>query len=138
MVELGVRAIIRNSTGILLVKSVRGLKQGTWSLHGGKVNFKERPEDAIKREIKEELSLEFDPVFVTYKEDLDLSPSQDYLTLFFAGKVIGEVRYKPDEIKEYKYFPLYEIRSSSLEISLGHKDILLAQIEGNLDKSSTG
>lgn len=127
MVELGVRAIIKNGEGlILLTKSVRGLKQGTWSLPGGKVNFKERPAEAIKREIKEELDLDFEPVFFTYKEDVDLNPTQDYLTLFFNGKVKGVIKYNPDEISEFRYFSEDEIQNGAVEISLGHKEVLLA------------
>lgn len=127
MVELGVRAVIKNKKDkFLLVRAARGIHKGKWSLPGGKVNFKESSNDAIEREIKEELNIEFEPKFLTYREDIELDPSQDYLTLFFTGTAKGEININPDEIQEYNYFSLDEVRYYSQEIVAQHKEILLS------------
>jgi ADP-ribose pyrophosphatase YjhB (NUDIX family) len=124
MVELGVRAILKNLKGeILLVKRVRGLDKGKWSLPGGQVEFKESAVGAIKREVKEELDLDFFPQFLTYADDLFSSPETHYLTLFFAGRYQGKIRVKSDEISKHKFFSMEKIRQTK-EIGLGHKEVL--------------
>ncbi len=49
-------AIVRDGR-LLLVKRVKPPEAGAWSLPGGKVDFMERVEDAIRREIFEETGL---------------------------------------------------------------------------------
>lgn len=124
MVELGVRAILKNPKGeILLIRRVRGLEKGRWSLPGGQVEFKESAVDAVKREVKEELNLDFSPQFLTYADDLSSSPETHYLTLFFTGRYQGKIRIKSDEISEYDFFSMEKIHKTS-DIGLGHKEVL--------------
>lgn len=125
MVELGVRAVLKNPKGeTLLIKRVRGLEKGKWSLPGGQVEFKESATRAIKREVKEELNLDFSPQFLTYTDDLLSSPETHYLTLFFIGKYQGRIRIKSDEVSEYDFFSMEKIRQTK-EIGLGHKEVLM-------------
>jgi 8-oxo-dGTP diphosphatase len=55
---VGCGAAIRADGRILLVKRRRPPEAGFWNLPGGKVDFLERVEDAVCREILEETSLE--------------------------------------------------------------------------------
>ncbi len=54
LVSVGI--VIRGGR-VALVKRNREHKKGTWNFAGGFVNYKEHPDDAVRREIEEELGL---------------------------------------------------------------------------------
>ena len=56
---LGVAAVIWNDRQqLLLIRRTKEPRKGQWSLPGGKVEFGESLEDALRREIREETGLE--------------------------------------------------------------------------------
>jgi len=55
-------AIIETSAGILIVKRNHEPKKGLFDVPGGFVNYRESLEDALRREIREELSIELESV----------------------------------------------------------------------------
>jgi 8-oxo-dGTP diphosphatase len=57
-IGVGVGAIIFEQDQVLLVKRLKEPEAGCWSIPGGAVEFGETIEDAIKRELKEELSID--------------------------------------------------------------------------------
>jgi 8-oxo-dGTP diphosphatase len=123
MVELGVRAIIKDKNGnILLLKNARGLHKNKWVLPGGRVDNKEDASDAIIREIREELGVEFKPLFYCYSQDLVSSKEMDYLTLFFVGDAGEGILLKSDEVAEFKYFNIKDI--DNIEMAFGHKEVI--------------
>lgn len=56
--RVGVGAMIMQDDEVLLVYRKRNPEKDHWSLPGGKVELYETLEDAVKRELKEELNLE--------------------------------------------------------------------------------
>jgi len=52
--SIGVGGVIIHDNKVLLVKRVRGEDTGEWAIPGGFVEHKEKIEDAIVREVKEE------------------------------------------------------------------------------------
>ena len=48
---------------VLLGKRAGGMEAGKWSLIGGKPEKGENAEKAVKREVKEEINLKFEPIF---------------------------------------------------------------------------
>lgn len=58
--KVGVTAFIYHKTKVLIVQRAKHEKflPGYWEMPGGKVDFSEAPEDALKREIKEEIDLD--------------------------------------------------------------------------------
>jgi 8-oxo-dGTP diphosphatase len=55
---VGCGAAILRDGRLLLVKRFKPPEAGCWSLRGGKVDFGERVEDAVRREIAEELGVD--------------------------------------------------------------------------------
>jgi 8-oxo-dGTP diphosphatase len=57
-----VGALIKNDSKLFLAKRQHGSLAGCWEFPGGKINKNESEEDAIIREIKEELNLTIKPI----------------------------------------------------------------------------
>jgi len=56
---IGVAAVIWNDRQeVLLIRRTKEPRKGQWSLPGGKVEFGENLEDAVRREVREETGLE--------------------------------------------------------------------------------
>lgn len=55
--RLGVGACIVRGGRLLLLRRLRDPEAGCWSLPGGKIDFLERAEDALRREVAEETGL---------------------------------------------------------------------------------
>ena len=93
MFELVVRAIIQDEKGgILLVKRAKKPAQGKWTLPGGKIEFHEKAESCISREIKEELDMDFSPRFLNYMEDFTSVPERHCMVLYFTGEAKGKIK----------------------------------------------
>jgi ADP-ribose pyrophosphatase YjhB (NUDIX family) len=83
--EVSVMAWIENEFGdILLLKQVRGNK--SWTLPGGKVRSRETIEDALRREVDEELGLKIQPVALL---DLFDRPEKAVITFLYAARIKG-------------------------------------------------
>ena len=61
-IRVGVGAIVVDRGRVLLLKRRKEPEAGCWGIQGGAVEFGEPIEDAVKRELKEELSVEVDLV----------------------------------------------------------------------------
>lgn len=56
--QLGAYALILKDDKILLIKKKTGPYDGKLDLPGGTIEFGERPEEALKRELKEEVGID--------------------------------------------------------------------------------
>ena len=137
--QLGAYALIINDNKVLLIKKKTGPYDGKLDLPGGTIEFGERPSDALKRELKEEVGIDI----------------KDY-ELFAADSVNFKWQYKEDilvnvhhvgifyKIKEYegdikKEIEVDEVNDDSLgadfyEISKLSKDSLSSTAIMELEK----
>jgi ADP-ribose pyrophosphatase len=106
--------IINNNNETLLMK--RGSKSkneiGYWSKPGGAVEFGEKVEDAIKREIKEELDIEIELIkFLDFTDHIINSENQHWIAINFLAKIInGEPKImEPNKHSEIKWFNLNDL-----------------------------
>jgi len=98
-------AFIVKDGKLLMTKANRGLTKGYWNIPGGFVDFGESFEEAVKREVKEEIGLE-----VKVKKLIGLySDIEKYHMLvasYICEVVGGKLRPSPTEVEEVKWFPL--------------------------------
>jgi ADP-ribose pyrophosphatase YjhB (NUDIX family) len=94
---VGCGAAILRDGRLLLVKRRRAPEAGCWNLPGGKVDFGERVEDAVRREVFEELG-----VAIALTRPLGLvemiGDGQHWLSPIYAAEAQGEpVNAEPDK-----------------------------------------
>ena len=92
-----VAAIVIKEGRILITKRKEGsFMAGRWEFPGGKVESGEKPREALKREIKEELSLEIkiNDLYCVKQHIYDLGVKKRTVRLFFyeAQIVRGEIK----------------------------------------------
>ncbi len=122
-IKVVTRGIILDGNGrVLLGKRAGGMGVGRWALVGGKPDEGETPEEAIKREIKEELGIEFTPEL--FKEEMDevSTPGQVWRVIYFSGPFTGEFKISDYDISEIKFIGKEDL--DSLDIAFGHDRIL--------------
>ncbi|MGQ9469065.1 MAG: NUDIX hydrolase [Nitrososphaerales archaeon] len=124
---VGVGAFIEKNGSVLLVKREHEPGKGKWSLPGGLVNLGERINDAIKREVEEEVGLKVDVVKIVDVFDSIVYDDKDkirfhYVIVGFMVKVVGgEVR-GSKEASQVKWFKAEELKD--LEMTITTKKLL--------------
>jgi mutator protein MutT len=110
-----VAAIIRNGNKLLLTKEVLESGRERWIFPGGGVNFGESLEEALKREIKEELGMEIKvEKLLGFKEAIFPKVNYHTIIFFFLAKPLGKLSIKEKKILDARYFDLKEIESLDL------------------------
>jgi ADP-ribose pyrophosphatase YjhB (NUDIX family) len=106
-----VSAFLKKGNKFLLVFDPRF---GFWRVPGGKPKFGERIEDALKREIKEELNLEISvDKFLGFGQDTALFKNYKIVSriiLYFKCRIISGKMRKSGEISKFKWLALNEIK----------------------------
>ncbi len=108
-------AIIEDKGRILIARRKQGKAlEGKWEFPGGKLKKGEKPEECIKREIKEELGLEIE-VEELFFENIHKYPAKTIkLITFKARKIKGNIHLidhdkiawvKPEELANYDLSP---------------------------------
>ncbi len=101
--------IVRRGGEVLLVRAARGLTKGLWSFPGGFLSFGESPEQAVGREVVEELRV---PCRVGkllgVRTKVGVHTGLHWLMFFYEVELLGEPNPDPDEITEARFFPKAE------------------------------
>ena len=100
-------AIVRDGR-LLLVKRLKPPEAGHWSLPGGKVDFLEGIEDAIRREIREETGLDLRLVRLLRLVEMRGPDGQHWVSPVWLAEVeAGEAANRePDKAEAIGWFPL--------------------------------
>lgn len=121
-IGLGVGAVITNQEGkILLMKRgpLSKSEPGTWAIPGGTVEFGEKMEDAVVREIKEELDLEVG-IMKQYGCANHIMPAvnQHWVSTIFLCEIQkGEPKIlEPGKCEEIGWFSRQEIQNLPLGV----------------------
>lgn len=115
------KAIVEKEDKVLLMRDTREVAK-KWELPGGRLNFGEKPEVGLARELKEEMGVDFVVHEVVYLEQFfQISDSKDALMIAYRcslknpaeefvvdeREVCGFGWFTHDEIKEMTLFPEY-------------------------------
>jgi len=98
----------KNETLLLKRSSKTRNEAGFWSKPGGGVEFGEKIEDTLKREVKEELGVDIGEIrFLSFTDSIMKDDGQHWISLNYCAKIIkGEPKnlepHKHDEIKWFK------------------------------------
>jgi 8-oxo-dGTP diphosphatase len=101
-------AIVRDGR-ILLLERLREPEAGSWGIPGGKVDWMERLEDAVRRETREETGLELGPVeLLCVVDHFEERLQQHWISpVYLAETSRGEpVLREPDKHGGLQWFPL--------------------------------
>lgn len=85
-------AIIHSGDKILATQRAKGEFAGGWEFPGGKIELGETPEDAVIREIKEELDVEIKVEEQVYTVEYDYPHFHLTMPCFFAEVVEGDIK----------------------------------------------
>jgi 8-oxo-dGTP diphosphatase len=110
-----VAAIIRNGNKLLLTKELLESQRKRWIFPGGGVNFGESLEEAVKREIKEELGMEIKvEKLLGFKEAIFPKVNYHTIIFFFLAKPLGKLSIKEKKILDARYFDFKEVENLDL------------------------
>lgn len=110
--------IIDRDQHILLTKRNIQPYKGEWCLPGGHIDQFETAEDAIVREVKEEVGVDFECSFYKYFDEIIPENDIHAVVLVFIGKHFGNVKIDNNEVAEVKWFSL----DQALSINLAFKN----------------
>lgn len=109
--------VILKGNSILLLNRK---ETGWYELPGGKININEEPEDAAKRELKEELNCEIDIIRKIGEKDFGEN-GLVFNYIWFLGKIkkgeIPEIKEK-DKFKHFKYISFDKLKNRKLSTNM--------------------
>ena len=118
--------IIREQAGrqqvLLTLRAIEPYRHH-WCLPGGHIDKDEPAREAIIREVKEEVGLDFEPQFFRYFDEIT-GCSPHAIVLVFSGEASGELVSEPGEVTASQWFDIPE--ALKLDLAFGHKGILEA------------
>ncbi|MBL0956160.1 MAG: NUDIX hydrolase [Leptospira sp.] len=119
-----VAALIQDPKGKILLVQQQKKQSGYWLLPGGGIEFGESGEEALKRELKEELSLEVSHTeFLLLNESIDPNKKRHLIQIVFLTKVkelLPVLNAKEKAISGFGYFTPKEILSMDLRPDIKH------------------
>lgn len=120
-------AIIRSGDKILATQRATGEFVGGWEFPGGKIEIGETPEEAVVREIKEELDVTIGVIEHAYTVEYDYPHFHLSMPCFFSELKEGEIKLL--EHSQFKWLGKYELESvewleADIELIRYLKDIM--------------
>jgi len=90
---------------ILLLEHVFRADRG-WGVPGGFISKGEQPEQALRRELREEVSIEIDDVKLLFARSLG---KLKQVEIYYCARVIGEPKPSSFEIEQARWFPVDDL-----------------------------
>ena len=113
---VAVKGVLIRDGKVVLLRNDRD----EWELPGGKLELSESPEQALAREVKEELQLTIEPKRILDSWVYSIVPGVHVLVLTYGcSESSRDEAVLSDEHKELKWFPLAEV--DSLRMPDGYK-----------------
>jgi 8-oxo-dGTP diphosphatase len=104
-----------------------------WSIPGGHVEEKETTKEAVVREIKEEIGLNYKPRFLMTFDEKIPSKNINAIVSIYTGTVTGEQSILKKEISEVNWFDISEV--VSMDLAFLHNQVLIKYLNGLASES---
>jgi 8-oxo-dGTP diphosphatase len=127
--------VINQKKQILLVKRTEKEDQfeGYWSIPGGGPKEEETYEEALRREIKEEIDCEIESATFFQSYYFKVNPELNVRAIYFYGRIKGNIKLN-EEFSDFKWVNANEIESRQLKIAFNQRKVLLDFIKGMIEK----
>ena len=112
--HLGVYAAIIENDSILLVKKARGAYLGKLDLPGGSIEHGEKPEETLKRELKEEIGISVDDNdLILLKTNTEKENVNVFRDVYVINKdiQINHLEFIDSEVSDAKYVTIEEFKN---------------------------
>lgn len=106
---VAVGCLIVSDNKVLLVKRKNPPNEGLWAIPGGKVEYGETIEDALKREIKEETGLEISVGELISIVQI-IAEGYHYVILDFECKPVGGILSAASDAAAAEYIPFNKLK----------------------------
>ena len=103
-----VTAVIKDDNGKILITKSNKEKQGIWKFPGGKIEVGETDEEALAREIKEELNIEISVNNYITEKSFEYPENTINLIAYDAQYEFGKLNLQENE--QYKWVDKNELR----------------------------
>lgn len=115
--KIGCEAYIVRNGKLLLGKRGNVFGKGTWALPGGHLEYLERADQCIIRELQEEMGLDLPPTAVkllALTDDLEPKSGSHQVHITFAVDIGGQEPQllEPEACDEWRWFPLAQLPSN--------------------------
>ncbi len=112
--------IVNDKNELLLIKRGAEPFKGYWALVGGYIDWDESAEDAVKREVTEEIGMQVtEIIFVGAYTNPDRHPKQ-VIDLAYLVKTTGEPK-AGDDAEAYKWVGIHQLPN---ELAFDHREII--------------
>lgn len=117
-------ALVVRDGRLMLTRRARPPEQGLWDVPGGFIDPLEHPQDAVRRELREEtgLDIEVGPLTGIYT-DVYGEGGVATLNLYYAATVTGGTEQPADDVSEIGWFPLGDVPLDEIAFENGRRAI---------------
>lgn len=117
--KVGASAVILKDKKILLIKRSSNIDTFPqfWACPGGIAEYNESPEEAVSREVREEINCEFTPA-----ELFSTGKYKDRLLYRFLGDWSGEIKISDGEAEEWRWFSYED--AIKLKLAFDYREII--------------
>lgn len=110
-----VSALVEKDGKYLLVKEFIKSRNGVyWLTPGGGVEYGERVEDALKREVKEETGIEIESGDLFSVKDLIVPNKVHSICMYFLAKAIGGSLKREDQSYDVGFYTIEEMKNMKI------------------------
>lgn len=126
--QVGVKALLKNKDGKYLLIRRSLIKypeiKGRWDIVGGRINLGSKLIDNLRREIKEETSLDLvGEIKLIAAQDIMPKPEKHVVRLTYLAEASGEIKLDESENDSFVWYTMTELKEAK-DVDVYFKELL--------------